>query len=391
MRTLLVLGAAVLLLPATALIAFASLPLIPALIITVCALGAHLTLFALQPRPTTTLLVITALVAVQAIVTGLFVLFPSTLLMLVALHGAAARGKRYVAMTVAALAPPAAAARYAVDPSIVGSEFGPQPWLLALLLLAGCAVAITMGLLRRAELRTVKLTAERLDLEKRERSHREARAAAVERERISRDLHDVLAHSLTVIIGQVRVARFVNEDSLAALQIIEDTARESLRDLRGTLRTLRDPEARDAGSPSHASDAQLQPTPSLSDLPALAARMQNLGLVVHRRTEGGIRPLGAAAELALYRFVQEGLTNALRHGEGPVDWHETWEKDRIMITLRNEVPAVDRRSEGLGLGLQGMRARLAAASGTLGVDRTSGFAVTASVPILGTRDRGDRE
>lgn len=397
MRTLLMVGMAVLLFPATVLIAFASLSLPPAITITACALGAHLTVFGLFRRPTMTLLIITALVALQGIITGLFVLFPSTLLALVALHGAAARGSRYVAWTVAVLGPLAAAARYAIDPSIVDSEFGPEPWLLALLLLAGCAVAVTLGLLRRAELRTVELTAARLDLEQRERSHREARAAAGERARISRDLHDVLAHSLTVIVGQVRVARFQAEDSAAALHVIEETARESLRDLRGTLQSLRDPDAdtqwrigADVGSPSPTWDAPLQPSPSLSSLPALAARMQDLGLIVHRRTEGRIRPLGSAAELALYRFVQEGLTNALRHGEGAVEWRETWGRDRTVITLRNAVPAIDRGSDGLGMGLEGMRERLTAVSGELTVDRTSGFAVTASVPYVETRDSGDR-
>lgn len=397
MRTLLMVGAAVLLFPATVLIAFASLSPPDAIIITACALGAHLTLFGLCRRTTMTLLIISALVAVQGIITGLFVLFPSTLLVLPSLHGAAARGNRYAASTVAVLGPLAAAARYAIDPSIVDSEFGPEPWLLALLLLAGCAVAVTLGLLRRAELRTVELTAAQLDLEQRERSHREARAAADERARISRDLHDVLAHSLTVIVGQVRVARFQAEDSAAALQVIEETARESLRDLRGTLQSLRDPDAdtrwrtgTDVGSPSPAWDVPLQPTPSLSGLPALAARMQDLGLVVHRRTEGRIRPLGSAAELALYRFVQEGLTNALRHGEGPVEWRETWGQDCAMITLRNAVPAVDRGSDGLGMGLQGMRERLTAVSGVLTVDRASGFAVTASVPYVEKRASGDR-
>lgn len=396
MRMLLVIGVAALLLPATAVIAFASLPLPAAIVITACALVAHLALLTLFRRPTMMLLVISVLVAMQGIMSGLFVLFPSTLLVLVALYGAAARGNRRVAMAVAVLAPLAAAVRYAIDPSIVDSEFGPQPWLLALLLLAACAVAVTMGLLRRAELRTVELTAARLELEEREQTHREARAAAVERARISRDLHDVLAHSLTVIVGQVRVARFQAGDSTAALQVIEDTARESLRDLRGTLQSLRDPAADTrwsvgdyVGSLPHATDAPLQPTPSLSDLPALAARMQDLGLVVNRRTEGDARPLGAAAELALYRFVQEALTNALRHGEGPVDWRETWGQDRTKITLRNEVPMVGRGSDGLGMGLQGMRERLAAVSGIMAVDRTNGFAVTASVPFLETRESGD--
>lgn len=375
MRSWPVVIAALLLLPATAIIAFASLPLAPASVIVVCALAAHLVLLGQGSRPTATLLVLTALVAVQAVVTGLFVVLPSTLLVLGGLFGAAARGRRPAAYAVAVAGPIAAAVRYAIDPNVVGSGFGPQPWLLALLLLAGSAVAVALGLLRRADLRTIELTAARLALEERDRENSEARAVADERARIAFDLHDVLAHSLTVILGQARVARFT-DDSDAALRVIEDTARDSLRDLRGTLRVLHDP---DAG-------ADVRPAPGLAGLPGLADRMRGLGLVVDHRSQGVPHSLGAAAELALHRFVQEALTNALRHGDGPVDWQERWEDDRIVITLRNAVPAVARPSPGAGRGLTGMRERLAAVSGVLDVDRADGFAVTATVPF---RDQGE--
>jgi len=378
MRTWPAVVAAVLLLPATWFIAFASLPVAPASVIVVCALAAHLALLRQSSRPTATLLIITALVAVQAVVTGLFVVLPSSLLVLVGLFGAAARGRRGAAYAVAVLGPLAAAARYAIDPSVVGSGFGPQPWLLALLLLACSAVAVALGLLRRADLRTIELVAERLALEESDRENRAARAAAEERTRIAHDLHDVLAHSLTVIVAQARVVRYT-DDSDTALHVIEDTARDSLRDLRTTLRALHDP---DAGG-------DVLPAPDLAGLPVLAERMRGLGLVVDHRVQGRPRPLGAAAELALHRFVQEGLTNALRYGEGPVDWQERWEEDRIVIVLRNAVPVVVRPSQGAGRGLAGMRERLAAVAGVLDVDRSDGFAVTATVPFRAENDDED--
>ncbi|MEU9850853.1 histidine kinase [Streptomyces sp. NPDC047985] len=365
---LLVGAAAVCLLPATIIMALVSLPSPDGIVITMCAAAAHASLLALRRAPTRALLLIVACTAVEAAVTGLFVLFPSTLLVPVALHGVAAHGDRRIAMAVAAVGPVLTAVRYATDPSVTGSAFGPAPWLLAIVLLAVCSAAVAMGLLRRSELRAAALAAERLALEERDRTFHEERAAAAERSRISRDLHDVLAHSLTVVIGQTRVARFTPDKAPAALDVIEETARNSLRDLRRTLRTLRDAPSR------------LDPMPGLADLPALIERMQELGLAVHRRVTGAPRTLGPSTELALHRFAQEALTNAHRHGEGPLNWDETWEQHRLVITLRNAVPAHPHPAGGAGLGLRGMHERLAAAGGTLDIDRSECFLLRATVP-----------
>lgn len=367
---LLVAGSALFLLPSTMAVALISLPLAAGITVSIAAAASHAALLALRRAPTIALLAITATTAVQALVTGLFVLLPSTALVLVALHGASARGDRRVAIAAAVLGPVAAAFRYAADPAIVGGGFGPAPWLLAVLLLAVCAVAVATGTLRRSELRVTRLIATQLELEERDRAHREEAAAAAERARISRDLHDVLAHSLTVIVGQARVARFDPDGAEGALDVIEDTARESLRDLRVTLRTLR------GGGP----EADLHRPPTLADLPGLAARMQDLGLQVRRRTIGTPRALGPAAESAMHRFVQEGLTNALRHGEGVLDWEQRWCEDRIMIRLHNAVPSPPRSTPGSGWGLSGMRERLESVGGSLRIERTTGFAVCASVP-----------
>lgn len=365
--------AAVFLLPATAVIAFASLGPLAGGAVTALATAAHAALLWRRTAATTTLLVVTALLSATAAITGLFVLFPSTLLLLVALHAAAAHGDRRLAVGVGALAPVAAAVRYGIDPSVVGSGFGPAPWLLGLLVLAMCAAAIAMGLLRRSELDRADLLAGRLELEQRSRADREARAAAVERARISRDLHDVLAHSLTVIVGQARVARFSPEQAEAAVETIETTARESLRDLRQALHTLQ------------ADDADRTPTPTLADLPALAERMRSLGLAVDHRSAGTPRPLGPAVELALYRAVQEGLTNALRHGTGPLEWEERWEQNHVVIELRNAVPEVARPSQGSGLGLRGLQERLASVEGTIEIDDDPhAFTLRASVPYTAT-------
>lgn len=368
---LLVAATTILLLPATILIALTSLPVPGGLTISLAAVAAHASLLTLRRSPTAALLLITAALAAQAVVTGLFVLLPSSLLVLVGLQAAAARGDRRAAIAIGVIGPIAASARYAVDPFVARSSFGPAPWLLATLLLAVCAVAIVLGLLRRAELRAARSEEARRELEERGRIQRDEAAAAAERARISRELHDVLAHSLTVIVNQARVARFAREDATAALDVIEETAHESLDDLRGTLRTLRD------GVPG----TDQRPSPAIADLDALSSRMQELGLLVRRRTTGVPRALGPETAAAVHRFVQEGLTNALRHGEGPLDWDQQWGEDRLVVVLRNAVVSSPRESAGSGLGLRGMQERLDAVGGSLTVDRSDGFMVIASVPL----------
>lgn len=366
-RILIVAVPALLLLPATALIALVSLPLPIGIAVTTCAAAAHATLLLAHRAPTVTLLLITALIAAQAALTAFFVLLPSSALILLALHAVAARGSRRVAIAIAALAPALTTARYAMDPTVTGSGFGPAPWLLGVALLAVCAVAVLMGLLRRAELRTAALLEERLDFIRRDQDNRQRQAASAERSRISGELHDVLGHSLTVIVAQARVARFTPARTAPALEVIEETARTSLRELRQTLRTLQEGHA-DAPSPA----------PVTPD--ALAERMRGLGLSVERRVQGVPRRLNSDSELALGRFLQEGLTNALRHGTGGVEWIEDWRDDLIVIRLSNPVAGDATTGDGTGLGLPAMRKRIAAVGGHVEVASDGPFTVIAVLP-----------
>ncbi|OJU39400.1 MAG: hypothetical protein BGN97_07390 [Microbacterium sp. 69-10] len=262
-----------------------------------------------------------------------------------------------------------------MDPTVTGSGFGPAPWLLGIGLLAACAVAVLMGLLRRAELRTTALLEERLDFVRRDQENRERQIAGAERSRISGELHDVLGHSLTVIVAQARVAQFTPARTASALEVIEETARTSLRELRQTLRTLQEGHA-DAPSPA----------PATAD--ALAERMRALGLAVDRRVQGEPRRLGPDSELALGRFLQEGLTNALRHGTGRVDWVEDWRDDLVAIRLSNHAARGARTGEGTGLGLPAMRRRIVAVGGHLDIEPDDPFAVVATVPYATAASRG---
>ncbi|MFI7064581.1 sensor histidine kinase [Kribbella sp. NPDC050124] len=357
--------AAVVLLPFTTVMAFQSLPLTSAWVVTALAAGTHAAVAWRRERPVLALALVALGVAGQAVCTGLFFLLPSTLVVLLVIYAAAAYGSRVMSLAVGLAGAGGTTIRYAIDPDVVRSGFGPVPWLLLILLVAVVGVAWTMGLLRRAQLDAAVLAAESAEFERRER---ERRAVADERARISRDLHDILAHSLTVIVGQSRVARFDPAKADTALEVIEDTARSSLSDLRATLRTLQE-------------TTDLQPQPMLTQVPGLLARVRGAGLDVNHTVEGTPRALGAATELALYRFVQEALTNAARHAAGAaVGYREHWQTDRVTMTFTNArrsavaVPGVP------GLGLVGMRERLAAVGGQLVVRTERTFTVTAEVP-----------
>ncbi len=175
-----------------------------------------------------------------------------------------------------------------------------------------------------------------------------------ERNRIARDMHDVVAHSLAVVIAQADGARYAGgkEATDAALTTISATAREALADVRlllGQLRHRQEP----------------GPQPALVDLDRLVEQLRRAGLVVAVEQRGAPVPLPAARELAVYRITQEALTNALRHGdtdEEAVVLLE-WTPDALALTISNAVGSG--QPNGAGHGLAGMRERALLVGGTL--------------------------
>jgi signal transduction histidine kinase len=270
-----------------------------------------------------------------------------------------------------------AAGRHAVDPSVVGSGFGPASWLLALLFAAVVICSWVMGRLRRAQLVATGLAEERAEAERRDRARGEELAAAQERARISRDMHDVLAHSLSAIIGQARVARFDDSKAAPALVTIEETARESLHEIRGILRLLRE------------GDTEPRPQPGLADIPELVDRARALGCAVTQTAEGRPLFISGAGQLAVYRFVQEAITNVTKHASpgAAVDLALRWGEDQLAVTVANDrVPARPQPEATTGMGLRGMRERLLAVGGNLATAGAESagpgrFAVTAVVPV----------
>lgn len=200
-------------------------------------------------------------------------------------------------------------------------------------------------------------------------------ASEQERVRIARDMHDIVAHSLAVVIAQADGARYAaaSDPSVAAdaLGTISSTARAALADVRLLLTQLR-----------HAQGEGPQPT--LADLEALYAQVRAAGVdlrVTVDPTPPGEPP--AAVQLAVYRILQEALTNALRHGGAPVQLRLAWYADRVDLDVRNPLRA-DALAGGSGHGIIGMRERAQLVGGMLEAGEDAGaFIVRGSLPIGG--------
>lgn len=195
-----------------------------------------------------------------------------------------------------------------------------------------------------------------------------------ERGRIARDMHDVVAHSLAVVIAQADGARYAAHTDPAAaseaLGTIARTARGALADVRLLLTQLRHNEG--AG-----------PQPTLGDLEQLYAQVRAAGADV--RVEVAPAPVGsppAAVQIAVYRILQEALTNALRHGDGStVEVRLAWHPERVDIEVRNAIRA-GAESRPAGHGLVGMTERASLVGGQLDASAHDGvFVVAATLPI----------
>jgi len=218
----------------------------------------------------------------------------------------------------------------------------------------------------------------------RERMRAEARRAVVEeRARIAREVHDVVAHTLSVMVIQAGAADDVfterPEQAREALRAIETGARSALGELRLLLRAFR-PDA-EAGEPGE------QPRPSLTRLDELADTVRATGIAVHVHHEGAVDALPAAVDLAAYRIVQEAFTNTLRHASGAdeVSVRVTALGECVKVTVVDNGRTRQGSSAmvGAGRGLVGMkeRARLVGGSLHAGPLPGGGFEVAARLPV----------
>jgi signal transduction histidine kinase len=227
---------------------------------------------------------------------------------------------------------------------------------------------------RRGELALLRERANRLEAE---REAQARSAVAEERTRIARELHDVVAHSVSVIVVQAQAGTRLLEDpqqARSAFRSIETTGREALVELRRLLGILRTADAQTA----------VGPQPGLASLDSLLEQVREAGLAVTVSVEGDPQPLPPGIDLSAYRIVQEALTNTLKHA-GPA-------KARILLRYAAgalELEVVDDGSgpgpggNGSGHGLVGMRERAALYGGELeaGEGPQGGYAVRARLPL----------
>ncbi|MFJ2617855.1 sensor histidine kinase [Glutamicibacter sp. NPDC087344] len=233
---------------------------------------------------------------------------------------------------------------------------------------------------RRLAMKALQDHAERLE---KERIIERDLAAADERNHIAREMHDIVAHSLSVIITQADGARYaaVKEPQIAidTLKTVSDTGRASLREMRRLLGVLRTDE-----------EAENRPLPTLINIPDLIQNARTAGLEVHLECDSSPRKeLPAGAELTVYRSVQESLTNVVKHA-GP----NTTATVRLSWTARGLEVRVDDDGrgagslsfDGQGYGLQGMSERVALYDGTCSASPRTGGGFTVAVFIPYSED-----
>jgi signal transduction histidine kinase len=210
----------------------------------------------------------------------------------------------------------------------------------------------------------------------------ERMAQAVERERaeIARDLHDIVAHAVSVMVVQIGGARMqLHEDPTRAggsLLKAEDAGRQALSDLRRMLGVLRT-----SPTPPGA-----EPRPGLNQLDALIEQAYNAGLQVRLSVTGDLGALTAAVDLSAYRIVQEALTNVIKHSRADrADLTIAVDDGRLAITLRDRGPARGTQQAG-GHGVLGIRERVAFFGGEtrIGTDGSGGWQVAVTIPPNGT-------
>jgi signal transduction histidine kinase len=364
---------------------FASMPVPSGVPVGMLALGYALVLLHTLPLaarrrfPGTVLgISVASGLAIAALFLPPFFLGPA---ILVAVYSVAAYGDRWVSLAGLAAAE---LGSVAVQLTWVAKFEEPFAWVQFPLIigaawLLGYFVGDRHVYAARLEERTAELEQARDELAR--------RAVAEERLRLARELHDVVAHSMSVIAVQsgvgAHVAESRPEEVGKALAAIEATSRATLEELRRLLGVLRQ---------DSESQASLAPVPGLADLEGLLGEVAKAGLAVRLRVEGTPSPLPAGVDLSAYRIVQEALTNVVKHA-GPAQAQVTiGYRDRdVTVEVTDDgrgaaAPAGDGRG-GTGHGLVGMRERVAAFGGDLetGPRPGGGFRVAARLSLAADR------
>lgn len=210
------------------------------------------------------------------------------------------------------------------------------------------AVAFLVGELRR---RAEETAAKEVQIQLERQREEFEREAAEQRAHLAREIHDIVTHSLTVIVAQADGARYgASPDD--ALRTISTVGRESLRQMRGVVGLLRGGEQR-----------PVAPLVESLDIDGLVATSRAGGLDIDYSVDGTEPALDASTTLTIHRIVQEALTNAMKHGDGTAQLTVSWRPDEVALRLENGVAPGNAHQHGHGL--RGMRERASLIDGTL--------------------------
>lgn len=255
---------------------------------------------------------------------------------------------------------------------------GPAPWAQELVI-----AAWVLAMLAVSEL--VRVRREQWARDRAERAAAARRRVDEERLRIARELHDVLAHSISVINVQAGVGLALldsdPEQARTALTTIKAASKEALGEVRQVLDTLRAP-----------GDAPRTPAPGLDRIPELVEQAAAAGLSVEIAVEGRARTLAPGMDLAAFRILQEALTNVVRHsGSRTARVRLGWQAHALELRVEDEGPAAGDPAGGSGNGLVGMRERASALGGTIeaGPRPGGGFRVVARLPLKAASTQED--
>lgn len=301
---------------------------------------------------------------------------PSDVLVLLAIYAVTARGPQWATSTV-----PLGGTILALLSAGILADSDSERWLtLAATFLGLVGIAWTVGFAQRGRLAAMadhERTAARLH---EERTQQAELAATAERQRIAREMHDIVAHSLSVIIAQADGARYASaSDPTAAarsLQTIADVGRASLADMRRLLGVLRAGES---------TPTVLTPQPVDADIEQVVAHVRQAGVPVALIRMGTERPVPPGLGLVVHRIVQEALTNVMKHA-GP---HATatimaqWQATSLVLQIDDDGRGAAAAQHAGGLGLMGMKERAAIFGGSVsaGPRVGGGFRVRVLLPL----------
>ena len=316
-----------------------------AVVLALSVIGQPIALVFRRTAPTWSFVAVSALSLIQAALPGAPRALPSLTIFLFSLYAYCAYGKRAAAVAGIAVGAVGAAVVTAQVALNSPSTNGQVPVIELFGTFFGVALAAwSLALIRRAQMVYVSTLEERAARAEAEREEEARRAVLDERARIAREMHDVIAHSLAVIVSQAQGGQYAaRSDPARAVEVLETIARagrEALADTRGLLDVLR------PDTPSTTTQSW-DPQPTLRELPEMLDRVRSTGLSVKYSEHGPRFPLGPSAELVLYRIVQEALTNALKYaGQAATDVILTYGADELKLEILDDGPVAVRSDNG---------------------------------------------